>query len=67
MVSYTMALERYDRHEPMIRDREFDIRPSGFAANRDNIARFIDYSADQGLISAAYAPERLFHASVLDT
>jgi len=44
-----------------------DIWPSGFAANRDNIARFIDYSADQGLISAAYPPERLFHASVLDT
>lgn len=44
-----------------------DIWPSGFAANRDNIARFIDYSADQGLISAAYAPERLFHATVLDT
>ena len=44
-----------------------DIWPSGFAANRENIARFIDYSADQGLISAAYPPERLFHASVLDT
>ena len=44
-----------------------DIWPSGFAANRDNIARFIEYSADQGLISAAYEPERLFHASVLDT
>ncbi|MEE2995987.1 MAG: taurine ABC transporter substrate-binding protein [Pseudomonadota bacterium] len=44
-----------------------DIWPSGFAANRDNIARFIEYSADQGLISAAYEPEQLFHASVLDT
>jgi 4,5-dihydroxyphthalate decarboxylase len=44
-----------------------DIWPSGFAANRDNIARFIEYSADQGLISAPYEPERLFHASVLDT
>mgnify|MGYP000701775454 CR=1 FL=1 len=44
-----------------------DIWPSGFAANRDNIARFIEYSADQGLIAAPYAPERLFHPSVLDT
>jgi 4,5-dihydroxyphthalate decarboxylase len=44
-----------------------DIWPSGFAANRDNIARFIEYSADQGWIAAAYEPERLFHASVLDT
>ncbi len=44
-----------------------DIWPSGFAVNRDNIAKFIDYSADQGLIGAAYEPERLFHASVLDT
>lgn len=44
-----------------------DIWPSGFAVNRDNIANFIDYSADQGLIGASYEPERLFHASVLDT
>lgn len=44
-----------------------DIWPSGFAVNRDNIARFIEYSADQGLISAPYEPERLFHPSVLDT
>lgn len=44
-----------------------DIWPSGFAANRDNIANFIDYSADQGLIGASYEPERLFHGSVLDT
>lgn len=44
-----------------------DIWPSGFAANRDNIARFIEYSADQGLIAAPYPPERLFHSSVLDT
>ena len=44
-----------------------DLWPSGFAANRDNIARFIDYSADQGLIAAPYPPERLFHPSVLDS
>lgn len=44
-----------------------DIWPSGFAANRENIARFIDYSADQNLIAASYPPERLFHDSVLNT
>ena len=44
-----------------------DIWPSGFSANRENLVRFIDYSADQGLITAAYEPERLFHPSVLDT
>ncbi len=44
-----------------------DIWPSGFATNRANIERFIEYSADQGLISAPYEPERLFHPSVLDT
>lgn len=44
-----------------------DIWPSGFAVNRDNIANFINYSADQGLIGASYEPERLFHASVLNT
>lgn len=44
-----------------------DIWPSGFAANRDNVERFINYSADQNLIDAPYPPERLFHPSVLDT
>ena len=39
----------------------------GFAANRVNIERFMRYSHEQGLISAPMAPERLFHASVLDT
>jgi 4,5-dihydroxyphthalate decarboxylase len=41
--------------------------PSGLAANRVNIERFMEYSADQGLIEEPYAPERLFHPSVLDT
>jgi 4,5-dihydroxyphthalate decarboxylase len=39
----------------------------GLAANRRNIERFIQYSHEQGLISAPLAPERLFHESVLDT
>lgn len=44
-----------------------DLWRSGFAANRENIVRFIEYSADQHLIAAPYAPEKLFHPSVLDT
>jgi 4,5-dihydroxyphthalate decarboxylase len=39
----------------------------GLAANRANIERFMQYSHEQGLISAPMPPERLFHASVLDT
>ena len=39
----------------------------GLAANRANIERFMQYSHEQGLISAPMAPERLFHESVLDT
>lgn len=40
---------------------------NGFAANRSNLERFIQYSHDQGLISECYAPERLFVASTLTT
>lgn len=39
--------------------------PIGFAANRANLARFIDYSYDQGLISETYPPEQLFVPSTL--
>lgn len=39
----------------------------GLAANRASIERFMRYSYEQGLISAPMPPERLFHASVLDT
>ena len=41
--------------------------PSGLKANRVNIERFMEYSADQGLIDEPYEPERLFYPSVLDT
>lgn len=41
--------------------------PIGFAANRDNIARFIMYAADQNLISGEMAPEALFADAALDT
>jgi 4,5-dihydroxyphthalate decarboxylase len=39
----------------------------GFAANRNNLERFIDYSFDQGLINHRYNAERLFVSSMLDT
>ena len=38
--------------------------PSGLAANRANLDRFIGYCHDQGLISAVYPAERLFDPSV---
>ncbi len=40
---------------------------NGFARNRRNIERFIEYSHDQGLIDAPYAPETLFCKETLDT
>ncbi len=44
-----------------------DLFPSGFAANRGNLERFIGYLADQRLIEKAVAPSDLFDPSVLDT
>lgn len=41
--------------------------PIGFKANRGNLVRFIEYSHDQGLISEAYPPERLFAAQSLSS
>lgn len=41
--------------------------PSGLAANRANLERFVSYLADQGLIDAEMPVERLFDASVRDT
>ncbi len=40
---------------------------NGFQRNRANIARFIKYSHDQGLIDEEYEPERLFAEQVLDS
>lgn len=40
---------------------------NGFARNRANVARFIQYSHDQGLIPARFGPETLFHPSTLET
>ena len=44
-----------------------DIWPSGLAANRASIERFMKYLTDQTLIDAPYAVEELFHESVLDS
>lgn len=41
--------------------------PSGLAANRAYLARFIEYSRDQELAARALAVEDLFHSSVLGT
>ena len=49
------------------RDKFGDPWKNGFAVNRANLERFIQYSHDQGLISQRYAPERLFVASTLTT
>ena len=38
---------------------------NGFAQNRANLERFIQYSHDQGLISKCYEPERLFVESTI--
>ena len=40
---------------------------NGFARNRANLARFIDYACDQGLISAPTPVEDLFARETLDT
>jgi len=44
-----------------------DAWENGFARNRANIARFIKYSHDQGLIADAYEPEALFVEETLQT
>ncbi len=40
---------------------------NGFRANRETLARFIHYSADQGMIDAEYDPETLFVSDTLTT
>jgi 4,5-dihydroxyphthalate decarboxylase len=40
---------------------------NGFTRNSANVARFIAYSHDQGLIPAPFGPETLFHPSTLET
>ncbi|HUZ75158.1 MAG TPA: ABC transporter substrate-binding protein [Stellaceae bacterium] len=44
-----------------------DLWPSGLAANRANLVRFMDYMVDQRLLPAPLAMEAIFHSSVLDT
>jgi 4,5-dihydroxyphthalate decarboxylase len=40
---------------------------NGLKRNRANLARFIKYSHDQGLIEAQYEPDKLFAQATLDT
>jgi len=44
-----------------------DIWPSGLAANRASVERFMKYLTDQTLIERPYPVEELFHESVLDS
>lgn len=44
-----------------------DIWPSGLAANRASVERFMKYLTDQTLIEKPYPVEELFHESVLDS
>jgi 4,5-dihydroxyphthalate decarboxylase len=44
-----------------------DIWPTGLAANRASVERFMKYLTDQTLIDAPYPVEELFHESVLDS
>jgi 4,5-dihydroxyphthalate decarboxylase len=44
-----------------------DIWPIGLKANHANLARFIDYSYDQGLLGSRISVESLFPKEVLDT
>lgn len=41
--------------------------PSGLAANRTNLERFIEYMVDQKLIDAPLPVEALFHSTMLDS
>ena len=41
--------------------------PSGIAANRANLERFIQYEVDQGLIPEPLRVEDLFFETMLDT
>lgn len=44
-----------------------DIWPTGLAANRASVERFMKYLTDQTLIEAPYPVEELFHETVLDS
>jgi 4,5-dihydroxyphthalate decarboxylase len=44
-----------------------DIWPSGLAANKGSVERFMKYLCDQTLIEAPYPVEELFHETVLNT
>ncbi|MNO02823.1 hypothetical protein D3C81_2233450 [compost metagenome] len=49
--------------------REFgeNLFASGLAANRDNLAWFIDYLVDQALLAEPISVAELFHSSLLRT
>ncbi len=65
--SYSLLLFGRNEFEAQRETFGADPWPSGLAANRANLERFIDYMADQGLIDEVIPVDSLFHDSVLDT
>jgi 4,5-dihydroxyphthalate decarboxylase len=57
-------LSRFEREKAMFGK---DIWPTGLAANRANLERFVMYSRDQGLIRGDFAVDELFAPSARDT
>ena len=58
------ARDALEEHEARLTDRPW---PTGLAANRANLERFIEYSHDQGLIDRPLPVDALFHETVRDT
>ena len=65
--NYTLLLFARNELEAQRETLGPDPWPSGLAANRANLERFIEYVADQKLIESPMPVENLFHPSVLDT
>ena len=53
--------------EDMARSFTAELWPSGLAANRANLERFVDFMVDQQLLSYPVSVDSLFHRSVVDT
>jgi 4,5-dihydroxyphthalate decarboxylase len=61
-----LAWSKYAREEESLRMGP-DLWPSGVAANRANLDRFIGYLRDQGMVTGDLPVEALFHDSVHGT
>jgi 4,5-dihydroxyphthalate decarboxylase len=61
-----LAWTKYAREEESARLGR-DLWPSGLAANRANLERFIGYTRDQGMVTRDLTADELFHESVRDS